>query len=233
MLPIIAKLLQVQERDQRLRGLQRDLKDIPNLQARARLQLSDDQAANDAAKAAVRDVEIKMKNLDIDIQTRQNTIKRLKDQQFETRKNDEFQALGNEVKRYEKDVHDLEDKQIELMEALEAAKAVEKTAQGKLAVTQGHVNEELKQLEERGVNLQQRFNELKAERAELVAPVDPDALDLYERLAKNKAGTAIVVAENGVCGGCHMKLVTSTLASLKGDKDITHCEQCGRILYFA
>ncbi len=233
MLPIIAKLLQVQERDQRLRGLQRDLKDIPTLQARAKLQLSDDQAATDAAKAAVRDVEVKMKNLDIDIQTRQNTIKRLKDQQFETRKNDEFQALGNEAKRYEKDVHDLEDKQIELMEALESTKAVEKTAQGKLAVTQGHVNEELKQLDERAVNLQQRLNELKAERAEIVAPVDPDALNLYERLAKNKAGTAIVVAENGVCGGCHMKLVTSTLASLKGDKDITHCEQCGRILYFA
>ena len=233
MLPSIAKLLQVQERDQRLRGLQRDLKEIPNLQARAKLQLSDDQAASDAAHAAMRDVEVKMKNLDIDIQTRQNTIKRLKDQQFETRKNDEFQALGNEVKRYEQDVHDLEDKQIELMEALEAAKAQQKVATAKLAVTQGLVNEELQLLEERGKNLQERLTELKAERAQLIAPLEPESLSLYERLSKNKAGTAIVVAENGVCGGCHMKLVISTLASLKADKDITHCEQCGRILYFA
>ena len=233
MLPTIAKLLQVQERDQRLRNLQRDLKEIPNLQARAKSQLSDDQAATDAAHAAMRDVEVKMKTLDIDIQTRQNTIKRLKDQQFETRKNDEFQALANEVKRYEKDVHDLEDKQIELMEALEVAKANQKVAQDKLAITQGHVNEELKQLEERSVNIQEKLVEMKAERAQIAAPVDPESLNLYDRLAKNKGGTAIVVAENGVCGGCHMKLVISTLASLKGDKDITHCEQCGRILYFA
>lgn len=233
MLPTIAKLLQVQERDQRLRNLQRDLKEIPNLQARAKNQLSDDQAATDAAHAAMRDVEVKMKTLDIDVQTRQNTIKRLKDQQFETRKNDEFQALANEVKRYEKDVHDLEDKQIELMEALEIAKANQKTAQARLAVTQGHVDEELKQLDERAANLQLRITEVKAERAEIAAPVDPESLNLYDRLTKNKGGTAIVVAENGVCGGCHMKLVISTLASLKGNKEITHCEQCGRILYFA
>ncbi len=233
MLPIIANLLQVQERDTRLLNLQRDLKDIPTLQTRARSQLSDDQAAHDAAHAAVRDVEVKMKNLDIDIQTRQNTIKRLKDQQFETRKNDEFQALANEVKRYEKDVHDLEDKQLDLMEALETTKAAEKVSREKLAITQGHVNEELKQLDERSANIKERITEVKAERASMVAPIDPDGLALYERLSKNKMGTAIVVAENGVCGGCHMKLVISTLASLKGDKSITHCEQCGRILYFA
>ncbi len=233
MLPTIAKLLQVQERDQRLRNLQRDLKEIPNLQARAKSQLSDDQAAMDAAHAAMRDVEVKMKTLDIDVQTRQNTIKRLKDQQFETRKNDEFTALGNEVKRYEKDVHDLEDKQIELMEALETTKAAQKAAQDKLAITQGHVDLELKQLDERSANLQLRITEVKAERAEIAAPVDPESLNLYDRLTKNKGGTAIVVAENGVCGGCHMKLVISTLANLKGNKDITHCEQCGRILYFA
>ncbi|MDB6139243.1 MAG: putative zinc ribbon domain protein, partial [Verrucomicrobiaceae bacterium] len=181
----------------------------------------------------MRDVELKMKTLDIDVQTRQNTIKRLKDQQFETRKNDEFQALANEVKRYEKDVHDLEDKQIDLMEALETTKATLKTAQDKLAITQGHVNDELKQLDERSINIQERLKEVKAERAEIAAPVEPESLDLYERLSKNKGGTAIVVAENGVCGGCHMKLVISTLAGLKGDKAITHCEQCGRILYFA
>lgn len=233
MLPIIAKLLQVQERDQRLRNLQRDLKDVPMLQTRAKGQLADDQAATDAALAAMREVEVRMKTLDLDIQTRQNTIKRLKDQQFETRKNEEFQALGNEVKRYEQDVHDLEDKQIEHMEALESAKAVLKAAQAKLAVTQGHVNEELKQLDERAANIQQRITELKADRAQIAGPVEPDSLNLYDRLSKSKGGNAIVPAENGVCGGCHMKLVTSTLNSLKAEQSITHCEQCGRILYFA
>lgn len=233
MLDIIAKLLQVQERDQRLRNLQRDLKDVPNLQARAKDQLAGDQAACEAAQLRMREVEVKIKNVEIEIQTRQNTIKRLQDQQFETRKNEEFQALGNEVIRYQKDVNGLEDQEIEHMEALEAAKAVLKDAQGKLAITQGRVNEELKQLDERAANLQQRITELKAERVALVGPIDPSDLNIYDRLMKSKGNSAIVVVDAGICGGCHMKLVSATLNAIKAEDAMVHCEQCGRILYFA
>lgn len=232
MLPSISKLLQIQERDQRLRNLQKDLKDVPALQARARLQLSDDQTAVDTALNGMREIEVKIKNVELDIQTRQNTIKRLTDQQFETRKNDEFTALGNEVKRYQAEVHNLEDKEIEHMEALETAKGTLKEAQGKLAVTQANVNDELKQLDERGANLQKRIAELKTERVSLVEPIDPDTLSIYDRLMKSKGNAAIVPVEAGVCGGCHMKLVTSTLTALKADDAVVHCEQCGRILYF-
>lgn len=233
MIPVISQLLQLQERDQRLNNLQRDLKDVPNLQTRAKTQLAGDQGLVDAALLGMREIEVKIKNLELDIQTRKNTIKRLQDQQFETRKNDEFQALGNEVKRYEAEVFGLEDKEIELMEALEAAKATLKDAQAKLAVTQGLVNEELQQLEERGINLTQRITELTAERKTLAEPVDPDALNVYDRLLKSKGKAALVPMENGICGGCHMKLVGATINALRADDSIVHCEQCGRILYFA
>jgi len=233
MFPVIAQLLQLQERDQRLNNLQRDLKDVPSLQARAKSQLAGDQASVDAAHLGMREIEVKIKALEIDIQTRKNTIKRLHDQQFETRKNDEFQALGNEVKRYEAEVFSMEDKEIELMEALEAAKAVLTEAQAKLAVTQGHVNEELQQLEQRGINLKQRIEELTVERKSLAVPVDADALNMYDRLLKSKGKAALVPMENGICGGCHMKLVGATIIALKADDSIVHCEQCGRILYYA
>ncbi len=233
MLDLIAKLLQIQERDQRLRSLQKDLKDVPMLEDRARTQLAGDQSAVDAAHAKMREVEVLIKNVQIDVQTRQNTIKRLQDQQFETRKNDEFQALGNEVVRYQNEVHALEDKELEHMEALEAAKAVLKQAQDKLAVTQGLVNEDLRQLTDRAENLRQRITEVKAERAALAQPMDEDSLGTYDRLMKSKGNAALVPVDGGICGGCHMKLVTATLNALKADDTVVHCEQCGRILYFA
>ena len=232
MLPELTQLLQVQERDQRIIKLKRDLKDIPALQTRAKEQLAGDLAANDAALAAMRDVELKIKTVQLDAQTRRNTIARLKDQQFATRKNDEFQALGNEAIRYEKEVSAIEDKELDLMEKLETAKAFLKEAQAKLAVTQSNVNDELKALTERGTNVTARLDELKAEREITIAPLSPELLEKYTHLMKNR-GNAVVVAENGACGGCHMKLVTHTLVSLKADQGFTHCEECGRILYFA
>jgi uncharacterized protein len=231
MLPEITQLLQLQERDVRLRGLQKDVKDVPLLQQRAKLQLSGDQASVDAALQKTRDIEVKIKSVELDIQTRQTSIKRLQDQQFETRKNDEFQAIGHEIQRYQDEIRGHEDKELEFMEQLEAAKKELKTAQAKLAETQKNVDEDLKQLAERGVNLQKRLDETKAERAALATPVDPLTLDLYERLLKAKAGTAVVPLENGICGGCHMKVVHSTIQNLKQAETITQCEMCGRILY--
>ena len=231
MLPEITQLLQLQERDVRLRGLQKDIKDVPMLQQRAKLQLSGDQASVDAALQKTREIEVKIKGVELDIQTRQTSIKRLQDQQFETRKNDEFQAIGHEMQRYQTDIRAIEDTELELMEQLEAAKKELQTTQAKLAETQKHVNEDLKQLEERGVNLQRRFEETKVERSGLAAPVDPLTLDLYDRLLKAKAGTAVVALENGICGGCHMKVVHSTIQNLKQAETLTQCEMCGRILY--
>lgn len=231
MLQDITKLIQLQERDQRIRALQKDLKDIPTMQTRAKMQLAGDQAAVDAANLAMKEVEVKIKNIQLDVQTRQTSIKRLQDQQFETRKNDEFAALGHEIKRYQADVTKLEDGELEQMEALEAAKEKLKEAQAKLAATQVRVNEELKNLDERGVGVKKRLDDLNAERSSLASPIDPDALDLYTRIFNKKGDAAIVPMENATCGGCHMKVVVGVIQSLKQSEKLTQCESCGRILY--
>jgi predicted nucleic acid-binding Zn-ribbon protein len=227
----IPKLLQLQERDQRIRQLQKDLKDVPNQQARAKMQLAGDQAAVDAASQAVKETEVKIKSIQLDVQTRQTTIKRLQDQQFETRKNDEFAALGHEIKRYQEDVTKLEDGELEQMEALEGTKAKHKDAQAKLGETQKRVNEELKTLDERAETIIKRLDELNTERKELSTPIDEDTLDLYTRIFTKKGDAAVVPMENAICGGCHMKVVVGVIQSLKQSKTITQCESCGRILY--
>lgn len=231
MLPSVQQLLVLQERDQRIRSLQRDLKDIPNLKARAQTRLADDEAGLAAAKARVLEVELAIKNLDLDAQTRRNTIVRLKDQQFSTRKNEEFRAMGHEIERYEKDVHDLEDKELELMEKLESVKPGLAAAQAQLAATKKLVDDEIAELTERAKHIEARLADLKAERAELASAIEPSPLSIYERLMKSKGDAAVVMLESGVCGGCHVRVVSGTLNSLKLNEAITHCEQCGRILF--
>lgn len=230
MLEVLTQLLQVQERDQRILKFQKELKDIPLQQARAKTQLAGDQAAVEKATQTMKEIEVKIKSIELDIQTRKTSIKRLQDQQFETRKNDEFAALGHEIKRYETDVTALEDSELEQMEALEAAKAALKVAQAKLAETQARVDVELKALDERAAGIQTRVTDLQAERKTLAEPVDPDALELYGRIF-GKKGDAVVAVEAGVCRGCHVKVVSSTIQSLKQAAGLTHCDSCGRILY--
>ena len=56
------------------------------------------------------------KRLELDVGTRNESIARLKTQRYETRKNDEFSAMGREIERYQNEISALEDQELELME---------------------------------------------------------------------------------------------------------------------
>lgn len=231
MLPEIEKLLILQDRDQKLRRLRGDLHKLPEDAARAKARFSSGETALQAAKSAMAENEVAIKKLQLDIDTRRTTIGRLKTQQFETRKNDEYKALEHEIDRYTEDVSKLEDAELELMEKGETLKKNVAAATEALAATRASVEEELGQMKTRHVNLTTQVKELEAERAELAAGLEATLVQRYDRIFDKKA-PAIAPLENGICGGCHMKVTPATLTSVKAGKAIAYCENCSRILYW-
>jgi predicted nucleic acid-binding Zn-ribbon protein len=231
MLDAIRDLLVLQDRDRRLLSLAKDLERLPQEEARAKTKLAGDQAAVSKATDDLRANELAVKKVELDAETRRNTILRLKHQQFETRKNDEFAAIGHEIKRYELELDGLETRELELMEESDRLRTLLNDAEAALTKTQEIVNQDLASIAERKKNLLAQTAELRAEREKSAAAVDSSVLPLYERLLKTKAGVAIAPLHEGRCGGCHMKLVSSTVIKVQGGKEITQCEDCGRILY--
>lgn len=231
MQPVIKELLILQERDQKLLSVTRDLEKVPRDEAQASGLLAGDKAALDKAIEALRHCEVATKKIELDIATRRNTILRLKQQQFETRKNEEYTALGNEVIRYTKEIDGLETQELEKMEEADGFRAKVKEAEAQLARSQALVNADLDDLKKKKETLLARKSELLGERQQLASSVDTEILPLYERLMKNKNGTAVVQVANGMCNGCHMKLVPTTLVKVMASLEIVQCENCGRLLY--
>jgi predicted nucleic acid-binding Zn-ribbon protein len=231
MLPSIQALLVLQDRDRRLRALADDLAKIPKDEARARERLAGDTGALRAAKEAMMANEIEIKKVEMDTATRRTTIQRLKTQQFETRKNDEFQALGHEIVRYEKDIDGLETRELELMEKADALRTALQSAEAAQAHTRKLVEEDLATLAARQQRLETETVEVQAERTRLAATAPEALLPLYERLLKTKNGLAVVPVTAGKCTGCHMKLVASTLVKVHSQIEGTQCESCGRLVY--
>jgi hypothetical protein len=229
--PTIHSLLILQERDQKLLLVARDLERVPRDEAQANGALAADKAALDKAIDALRQCEVATKKIELDIATRRNTILRLKQQQFETRKNDEYTALGNEARRYEKEIDGLETKELESMEIADDLRLKVKEAEAQLARSQALVNDDLAALASKRKQLLARREELLGERAALVAVVDPEVLPLYDRLMKTKNGSAVVHAGGGLCSGCHMKLVPTTLVKVLAALELVQCENCGRLLF--
>jgi uncharacterized protein len=227
----VRAMLILQDRDRRLLALAKDLEKLPQDEARANTKLAHDQAAVAKAHQALLDCELRVKKIELDAETRRTTIKRLKLQQFETRKNEEFHALGHEIVRYEKDLDDFETKELEAMDEVDGFRQLHKTAEAGLTNTKGLVQQEIASLAVRHANTESEKAEVTAERSRLVLNVPDTQLPLYQRLMKAKGGLAIVPLREGKCEGCHMKLIASTVMKVQSGKEITQCEDCGRILY--
>lgn len=232
MLPAVEKLLVIQDRDLKIRAIQRELDQLPLEEQDAREKLADEQAAVDRAKKAIQENEVAMKNLELDIKTRQDSIAKLKVQQFETRKNEDFRAMGVEIERYGREVSEFEDRELELMEKAEELKKGLAEISAAHAKTKSIVDEEISDIGQRRENLEAERRELEAKRRESAAQVDPEVLDVYNRLSQSKGGLVVVALEDGQCKGCHMKVVKSTAVSVKAEKELTHCENCGRMLHW-
>ena len=231
MLADVRALLILQDRDRRLLVLSKDLEKLPQDEARANAKLAGDDASVTRAHDAVVDCELRLKRLELDAGTRRTTIQRLKLQQFETRKNDEYQAIGHEITRYEKEVDDLETRELELMEEMDVVRGTLKSAQAARAHDRTLVEEDLASIAQRRERMETERREVAAEREALASQVPEAILPLYNRLMKSKAGLAVAPLQEGKCGGCHMKLIASTVVAVQTDKEIARCEDCGRILY--
>jgi len=227
----LEQLLVLQDRQQKIRQIQAEIKTLPLERAHLESQLAATEAGLDALKLKARQVEVQRKNLELDVGTRNESIARLKTQQYQTRKNDEFQAIGHEIERYENEIRKLEDQELELMIEADKLKSEIETADESARATKDSISRQLADLETKSKALGSQQQELEREREALASKIDPDLLDQFERLFNSKGDAAIVAVEHGVCTGCHMKVTTATASRVKAGKEIVNCEQCGRILY--
>jgi predicted nucleic acid-binding Zn-ribbon protein len=227
----LEQLLILQDRAQQIRRVEAELKSVPLERKSLDAQVAAASANLEAVKDRARHLEMEKKRLELDVGTRNESIARLRTQQYETRKNDEFSAMGREIERYQKEISALEDQELELMEQGDQLKAQILTETKQTASSRESIANQIANLEAKQVTLTDRLEELKKERGELATKVDEDLLDLFNRLFASKGDAAVVALEHDVCTGCHMKITTATSVRVKGGREIVSCEQCGRILY--
>jgi uncharacterized protein len=231
--PELEQLLVLQDRQQKIKQIQTEIETVPLQRKSLEAQLAASVAGVEVLKQKNRHVEMDRKKLELDVGTRAETIARLKTQQYQTRKNDEFQAIGHEIERYENEIRKIEDEELELMVQADTIKVDLAEEEKKAGVVRESIARQTKDLEAKSTTLQSQLEELSKERAVIAGKIDEDLLSRFERLFKSKGDAVVVALEHEVCTGCHMKVTTQTAHRVKAGKEIVSCENCGRILYDA
>ena len=231
--PELEKLLVLQEREQRQMRLSKELVAWPNEMKALEQKRVEVRAGAERKRLEAQSAEVERKKLELEAEAHRSKVARYKIQQFETRKNEEFAALGTEIKREEKEVQEIEDRELDLMALGEKARkeAAEEAVGAK--VKEGELNVKEEELKKKRGELEMRLADLIKEIETLASGVEEGLLSKYRRIMMNKKDVAVVPVEHGTnCGGCHMKLTQGSVIAAKSGKAGASCENCGRLLFW-
>jgi predicted nucleic acid-binding Zn-ribbon protein len=232
MLPILEKLLVLQDRDRRIAQLKAERARIPEQIASAEQRLKAESTRLDLLRDEAKHIEADRKKLEIDAESKRGQIAKYRTQLSWIKSNTEYHALLKEIRKVEQEIDTIETHELEVMEKSEQLQPAVKTEQVTLKESTLKAEAERADLQKRGEVIAQELKQLEEERQKIAQDADPGALNRYERLMRSKSDFAVVPIRNGNCGGCHLNVPPQLAHNAKHGHDLTSCDYCGRILYW-
>ncbi len=231
---VIENLLALQECDAHRDNIENQLERIPLEITRTEEKIQQELEAIAAAKNAVMELEVRRKDLDIEIKSAEEQAAKYKNQQLLVKKNEEYAALQHEISGMADKISDLEDSElgvmIEIDDAVKSAKSEEEERNGSIGDLRTLISKREQHRTEFEAQLESAINAVNSAAAEL----DEKSLQVYQYVKKKaKRPPFIVALENQKCNGCHLRVPNEIQGNIHKKGELTRCNSCGRILYSA
>ena len=116
MLPVLEKLLVLQDRDRRIAQLKAERTRIPEQIAATDQRLKAESAHLDSLRDKAKHIEADRKKLEIDVESKRTQIAKYRTQLSLIKSNTEYQALLKEIAKAEQEIDAIETHELEIME---------------------------------------------------------------------------------------------------------------------
>lgn len=229
----LAKLLAVQVIDQEILALKKERKRLPESISSGERVFAQFEERVQGEKKRHEDLLRQKKQLELEIDACITAIQRFKTQQFQVKKNDEYQALGKEIadKDHEKDL--IEEKVLNLIEEIEALEVgLVKLAEERLG-KKGELDGFRQRVAGEVAEVDRKLADVEGRRAEMISTAPAALVGLYDRIRTGKPdGVAVTLVERDSCSGCQARVPPQKKNELLRAEKIVLCEACGRILVY-
>ncbi|MCY4506318.1 MAG: hypothetical protein OXG35_05080 [Acidobacteria bacterium] len=231
MLPDLERLIRLQRLDNAAVETRRAVAAIPErmtaLDARrhaSRTRAEDSRRQQEEERKGRREVEKRLGEV-------QGRLARFKDQLMAVKTNKEYTAMQHEIATAEAAVARLEDTMLEhMLQADELDAAVDAAERADREETAA-VERERAELEAERAAMERRLDGAAAERTKLAGSIDAGSLRLFESIAGQRQGLAVVEARNGHCTVCNVRLRPQVFNQILLNTELIRCESCLRLLY--
>lgn len=223
-------LLKLQNIDYDLGELERSKEYIPDMMENLRKEIVDSEKKLAEISQVLVSAQLEQKEVDLDLEARQEKLKKLKDRMQAIKTNKEYDALVSEIDQVKAAISELESRAVVLMETIEKT---EKELEGldEQVTTVKQINEgQLASLQKQIDSVESKIQTREKEREAVVAQVGNRAIRAYDRIRKGKGGAAVVAVKKRACGACYKALPPQRIQEIKLSQRIITCDSCGRML---
>ncbi len=228
----IVGLVRLQEMDKELDALRQSVDRVSPRRAGIAARREGAVAAQEYSKKALIETQVTRKNLEIDIDSKEQEIRKHTSQLNSVKSNDAYKALINEIEAAKKTKTLLEDDVLVLMEKIETLQKEAKAAEVEAQKVQAELDGQLRALDAEEIVFKAQVETKKADRDVFAGALPAEARDRYEAIQRGRPGYVAVVPINQmVCGGCRTGLTPHLVNQVMKGKEIITCDGCSRILY--
>jgi predicted nucleic acid-binding Zn-ribbon protein len=144
----------------------------------------------------------------------------------------ELESLQHEIGTLAKRQSELEDVELEIMQALENAQQ----AVAELLTSEIETTEKLAAVsqarDELFADIDFEINSLTTQRTEIASQLPVDLIALYDKIRADQGGVGAALIHRGACQGCHITIDAQEIDQIRkmAADAIARCDQCRRIL---
>lgn len=227
------KLLLLHGKDRRKLSMESELKNLPDSIKIIDSKIEIENATIESASSELREVELLSNSLEKEIHSLTDLIDRQKNKQLEVKKNEEYQALENEIINLNAKLSSKEDEHIETLLKLDDAKETVSIAESKISERVKLLEVDKNKLYERSSKLKTEIEQIDIDIREVELEIDQNLLNGYKKTKKVVSRPPYVAPlEDQKCSGCNLRVSNDISSSVLVEQKLTHCDQCGRIVYF-
>jgi len=229
----LEQVSKLQNLDLRILELKREVAQLPKQIAEIEKQLEAHAKKLDTEKGVLTANQRERRQKELDIQTAQQKISKLKDQMLLAKNNEQYRAFQHEIDYAQNEISSAETRILELMEESEPLEKNVKAADVALAAERKQVEAQKAQAKEQTTADEKEISERAGEMRKLLAEMPAPLKQTCERIRK-KHNSPLVMAEvvDGRCTVCRIALRPQHYQDLKVRDDIQYCESCGRIMFY-
>ena len=230
----IYKLVQLQDVDSQIYNLKskKDTeipRELDNLKNNFETRKKDFEVFSEKLKQ----LQVKKKEKELDLATKEESVKKSQGQLFLLKSNKEYQAKLTEIASLKADVSLLEEDVIRALDEIETADKKAKEEKEALSNEEKKYKETQVQLESQVSEIDAKIKGLEEKKSNLAKDIDKNILARYEKLIKTRYGCAMapVNIDTENCGACNMRMTAQKINEIKMYDQLVLCENCVRILY--